>query len=71
MNKQSVKVIKRNDGPAKAPVTVKKKPVKQRSIENTIENWISERRENVDIENRSSRSQLAFWNSDALLAETV
>jgi hypothetical protein len=69
MNKQPIKVIKRNDGPAKAPAAGKarKRPKKKPSLESTVKTWITERRENDEAEQRSS---VAAWNTDTP-AETV
>jgi hypothetical protein len=63
-----IKIIKREDaGLTKSPPTNKKasrRPKKPRSVESTIKDWITERRENDDAENRSRNSQLATWKTD-------
>ena len=65
MNKQLVKIIKRNEVvPKPTPTNRKaknKRPAKPRTVESTIKDWITERRENVDTENRSFGLQLAAW----------
>ena len=45
-----------------------KRPKKDRTMENTVKDWITERRENDDAENRSLNSQLADWNADTIPA---
>jgi hypothetical protein len=60
-----VKVIKRTDGKTVAPSSKKKKAKKKRSIESTIQDWITERRENEDSGNRTRSAQLADWNAEA------
>lgn len=63
-----IKVIKRVDaGVIKPPVSKKAKnerPKKKRSMESTVKDWITERRENDDAEDASRRSQLDSWNPD-------
>jgi hypothetical protein len=71
MKKQSVKIIKRDDEVSKAPQTRKEKPKKKRSIESTIQDWITERREDTDSRNRSLKTQFAAWNTKAAPAETA
>ena len=59
-----IKVIKRNLDGTKPPPTNRKanpRPKKPRSMESTIQDWITERRENDDAEHRSRNSQLATW----------
>ena len=68
MNKRPVKIIKRSDGKSNEPPPERKKAKKKRSIESTVESWISERRENVDTEDRSRNSKLAAWTADAIPA---
>ena len=68
---KKIKVIKREDVAPKAAPTNKKvakrlKP--DRSMENTVKDWITERRENDDAESRSLNSQLADWNTDTIPA---
>jgi hypothetical protein len=70
-NMKKIKVIKREDVTPKASPTNKKaakrlKP--DRSMENTVKDWITERRENDDAESRSLNSQLADWNTDTIPA---
>ena len=69
MKKQVIKVIKQGDGvPKKIPPAAnkpsKERPKKPRSLESTVKDWITERRENDDAENRSRNSQLAEWDTD-------
>jgi hypothetical protein len=63
-----IKVIKRDDaGVVKPPASKKtknQKPKKQRSLEGTVKDWITERRENDDAEDRDRRSQLDSCNPD-------
>ncbi|MEO6335087.1 MAG: hypothetical protein ABIO91_08900 [Pyrinomonadaceae bacterium] len=62
-----IKVIKRNEGGEKTPPPAKassKKPKKQRSMESTVKDWITERRENDDAETRDRNSQLDSWSED-------
>jgi hypothetical protein len=63
-----IKVIKRIDaGVVKPPVSKKaknQKQKKQRSLEGTVKDWITERRENDDAETRERSSQLDSWNPD-------
>ena len=68
---KKVKIIKRDDGKPKAPSPVKEKPEKTRSIEGTIKDWVTERRQNIDTENRTRNSQFAAWNSDAIPAKAI
>jgi SET domain-containing protein len=59
-----IKVIKRNEDGTPLPPTNRKanpRPKKKRSVESTIQDWITERRENNDAEHRSRNSQLATW----------
>jgi hypothetical protein len=59
-----IKVIKRNADGTKPPPTNRKanpRPKKPRSMESTVQDWITERRENDDAEHRSRNSQLANW----------
>ena len=73
MKKQRIKIIKQNDGVAKIPPAAQKpakeRTKKQRSLESTVKDWITERRENDDAENRSRNSQLAEWDADTVPAE--
>lgn len=70
-----IKVIKRVDaGVAEAPVskkTKKQKAKKQRSLEGTVKDWITERRENDDAEDLARRSQLDSWNPDLTPNESI
>jgi hypothetical protein len=66
-----IKIIKRTDGTPKAPVTAKAKPKRKQTIESTIQNWIAERRENHDTEDRRRNSQFAAFNTEVLLTEAV
>ena len=67
---KKVKIIKRDDGKPKTPPPVKEKPGKKRSIEGTIQDWVTERRENADTEDRSRNSQFNAWN-DTFPAEAI
>ena len=71
MNKQVVKIIKRADGESKTPSRKKQKPKKKRSIESTIQDWITESRENTDVGNRTRSSEFAAWNTEAVPAEVA
>ena len=69
-----IKIIKRDDVGVKAAPTNKKanlRPKKKRSMESTVKDWITERRENDDAEHRSRSSQLASWNTDLTPTEAV
>jgi hypothetical protein len=73
MNKQEIKVIKRTEGGAKTPPVAKKaakkvRRKKEQSVADTIQSWITERRENNDAEHRSS---IAAWNTDIIPAKAV
>ena len=71
---KKIKVIKREEGGVKLPPTNKtsnQRPKKQKSVESTIKDWITERRENDDAEDRSRRSQLDSWDIDPTPAEAV
>ena len=70
MKNPLIKIIKRTDGEAKTHSPAKK-PGKKRSIEGTIQNWITECRENVDTENRTLNSKFATINSDSVPAEAI
>lgn len=61
-----IKVIKRNEGGEKSPPPANKnaKPKKQRSMESTVKDWITERRENDADETRDRNSQLDSWSED-------
>jgi len=65
MTKPRIKVIKRNDDrPEKPPAAgkaEKERSRKKRSLESTVQTWITERRENDDAEQRSS---VDAWNTD-------
>ena len=71
MTKPPIKIIKRNDDrPAKPPAAgkvEKERSKKKRSLERTVQTWITERRENDDAEQRSN---VDAWKSD-IPAETV
>jgi len=62
MNKQKIKVVKR-DAPKPEPTPVSR-PEKDpnRGITNTVKDWISERRENREAESVSSERQSAKWH---------
>ena len=62
-----IKIIKRVDGGEKLPPSLKKsneRPRKKRSMEGTVKDWITERRENDDAEDLARRSELDAWNPD-------
>lgn len=65
MSKQ-VKIIKRSEGDTRSPKIKKEKPKRKRSIESTIQDWITERRETTDIENETRSSQFNTSNPDAI-----
>lgn len=69
MKKKPIKVIKREDGKTKPPPTNKVKPKKKRSIESTVQDWITERRDNEQTEDRSRNSEFNSWNADTTPAE--
>lgn len=70
MSKQSIKVIKRPDAGTKKPAAAKKVPEKKkRSVESTIQNWITERRENEATEDATRNSDFQAWDDHS--AETV
>lgn len=67
-----IKIIKRKEGPVNVPPTNKaanQRPKKPKSMESTVKDWITERRENDDAEDRSRRSQLNSWNDEPTPAE--
>ena len=73
MNKQGIKIIKRTEGGARIPPAAgkaakKARRKKEQNVADTIQNWITERRENNDAEQRSS---IAAWNTDINPAEAV
>ena len=63
-----IKVIKRNEGDEKSPPrtgkTANQKPKKKRSMESTVKDWITERRENDADETRDRNAQLDSWSED-------
>ena len=65
---KKVKIIKRDDTKSKTPAPVNDKPKKTRSIEGTIKDWVTERRENIDTETRIRNSKFAAWDTDAIPA---
>jgi hypothetical protein len=71
MKKQLIKVIKRKDREAEVQPVAKpatKKPAEiNRGVATTIENWISQRRENTTAEDRSRQLKFANWNTDSLI----
>jgi hypothetical protein len=71
MSKQPVKIIKRNEGESKPPTKKKEKPKKKRSIESTIKDWITERRETTDIGIQTRSSQFNAWNPDSIPAKAA
>ncbi len=74
MKKPSIKIIKREEGEPKSPAdavkTKKANRKKERSVENTIQGWITERRENDDAENRTRNSEFDAWESETHPTET-
>jgi hypothetical protein len=72
MNKQVIKIIKRTEGGVKTPPAsrraAKKGRRKELSVADTIQGWITERRENNDAEHRSS---IAAWNTEIIPAEAA
>ena len=69
MKKQQIKIIKKEDvgvkKPAKPPVV--KPAEKNRDVAKEISNWINERRENNDAENRRHRRKFQTWKSDSVI----
>ena len=66
MNKDTIKVVKRNqkDGAQEAPVVVnasKAEKDDQHKMVNMVNNWISERRENSRVEKVFSDSKILGW----------
>ena len=68
---KKVKIIKRDDDKPKTPSPVKEKSERKRSIEGTIQDWVTERREKADTEIRSRNSKFDSWTNDAIPAEAV
>lgn len=71
MSNKIVKIVKRTEVKSVAQSSKKKKAKKKRSIESTIQDWITERRENEDSGNRTLNDQLANWNAEAAPTEAV
>ncbi len=76
MKKPLIKVIKREESETKSPMpdAVEEKKAnrkKERSVESTIQGWITERRENDDAESRTRNTEFDAWDTDSLPAETV
>lgn len=72
MKKQLIKVIKQTDGSMPASSAAKKGSQKNKpSIENTVQSWITERRDKADRDDRLRNSQFSAWNTDAIPAEAV
>ena len=69
--KKQIKIIKRTDGESKPPAPKKEKTKKKRSLESTIQGWVTERRENEETEDRSRNSQFAEWETDSMPAEAA
>lgn len=66
MNKEVIKVIKRNkkEGAQKEPVVVSASKVEkddQHKMTNVVNNWISERRENSKAERVFSDDKISSW----------
>ena len=68
--KKPIKVIKQTDGEP-IPSPKKEKPKRKRSIESTIQDWITERRDNEETEDRSRNSDFNAWNDDSTPAQTA
>jgi len=71
---KKIKIIKKDEGGIKLPPSNKTaipRPKKQKSVESTVKDWITERRENDDAETRSRNSQLDAWNTDPTPADAV
>jgi len=63
MSKQKIKVVKR-DAPTPEPTPVDKPQTDpNRSMTNTVKDWISERRENREAESLSNRRQSVKWHT--------
>jgi hypothetical protein len=72
MNK--IKVIKRDDVGVKSQPTNRKavqRPKKVRSVESTIQAWITERRDDEEAEHISRKSKFAAWKPDTKHAEAA
>ena len=62
MKKQKIKVVKR-DAPTPEPIPVSKPETDwNRSMTNTVKDWISERRENREAESLSNQRQSVKWH---------
>jgi hypothetical protein len=68
MNKDAIKIVKRNekDGTQKEPVAVNALKVEKddkHKMANMVKNWISERRENSRAEKLFSDGELSGWKT--------
>ena len=67
-----IKIIKRIDGNKPAAAEKKKEDKKKKpSVESTVQTWITERRENVETEDRSRNANFARWSTDVVSVEPV
>ena len=68
-----IKIIKKEDGENSPPTNKKAnpRPKKPRSVESTIQNWITERREKDEADNKSRRSTIASWNRKPARTKTL
>ena len=66
MKKPPIKIIKRGEGESTKPAPKKEKPRKKRSMESTVQDWITERRDNEETADRSRNSEFQAWNDEAI-----
>jgi hypothetical protein len=67
---QAIKIVKKKD--SKPPSRKKEAPKRKRSIESTVQSWITERRDNEETEDRSRNSQFKSWSkNDTIPAEAA
>jgi hypothetical protein len=58
----TIKVIKRNTGPAGPPKPLRRVLTRPLSMVGTVNNWILERRENSRNESLFSQGKITAWN---------
>jgi hypothetical protein len=64
-NVYTIKVIKRNTGPADPPKSLRRVLTRPLSMAGTVNNWILERRENSRNESLFSRDKITAWNTES------
>jgi hypothetical protein len=69
--KQQVRIIKQTRGESEPPPAKKQSPRKKRSLESTVQGWITERRDNQETADRSRNSEFEDWNADTATTETA